>query len=273
MRDQRSKNVLERRRDRHLGSRLAVAWLAATCCAGACSKDAPPVRVLDVYAASSLTEAFEELETAFEAEHRGTDVAVTFAGSQVLKLQIEQGANADVFASANTTHMRDLIDEDIVVESRIFAHNELVVIVPLSNPAGIESFSDLRRAERIVLGTKDVPVGSYARQSLERAAEPLGEDFVGEVMSHVVSEEANVRLVRVKVELGEADAAIVYATDAAPSDRVRIVEIPEGLNVSADYPIGIVERSDDRALAEQWIEFIMSEHGRRILRRHGFIVE
>lgn len=228
---------------------------------------------LNVYAASSLTEAFGELEGVFEAAHPGVDVAVTYAGSQILRLQIEQGAAADVFASANMEHMRALFESGLVSESQVFAHNDLVLIVPLDNPSGIETLGDLAHAQRLVLGAASVPVGRYAREILRRAAPVYEEGFEAIVMSRVVSEEMNVRLARTKVELGEADAAIVYRTDAGSNDRVRLVEIPSELNVIADYPIGIVSRTAARAAAEAWVSLVGSEEGRAVLRRHGFLVD
>jgi len=252
---------------RRAGVAAVLALVLAAC-------EAPPESgTLSVYAASSLTEAFGELETAFEAAHPDIDVSVTYAGSQILRLQIEQGAPADVFASANLEHMEALVDSGLVAESRVFVRNELVVIVPLDNPAGIESLEDLPEASRIVLGTRNVPVGRYARDVLRLAAPTLGEGFEAMVLSRVVSEETNVRLARAKVELGEADAAIVYRTDAGSSDRVRIVEIPPEFNVIADYPIGVLRRTTVPATAEAWVSLLMSPEGRTVLARHGFIVE
>lgn len=247
-----------------------VLLFAVAGCGGA---ETPERATLSVYAASSLTDAFGELEPVFERAHPGVDVAVTYAGSQVLRLQIEQGAVADVFVSANEEHMQALEAAGLVEESRVFVHNELVIIVPPDNPAGIESLSDLAEASRIVLGTVNVPVGEYARQVLRLAAPTHGEGFEAMVLSRVVSEESNVRLARAKIELGEADAAIVYRTDAGPSDRVRIVEILREVNVIADYPIGVLERTEVRELAEAWIELVTSPEGQAVLARHGFIVE
>lgn len=225
---------------------------------------------LTVYAASSLTEVFGELERAFEAGNEDADVSLAFGGSQVLRLQIEQGAPADVFASANTSHMDALIEAGLVASSDVFAHNDLVVVVPLDNPAKIESFADLPRASRVVVGVPAVPIGAYAREALQHAAESFGADFRSDVLSHVVSEESNVRLIRAKVELGEADAAIVYRTDVTPSSRVRVIPIPAVLNVRGDYHIGVIERSPHEALARRWVAFLESTEGRRILSEHGF---
>ncbi len=211
---------------------VALLWVAPTTgCDSA--RDQPGRVALTVLAASSLTEAFQDLERDFEAAHPNVDVQLTFAGSQVLRLQIQQGAKVDVFASANESHMQALVATGHLAAPRVFAQNELVLIVPPSNPAGIHTFADLGTASRIVIGSSNVPVGIYTRQVFERAASALGDAFVARVRQQVVSEENNVRLVRAKVELGEADAAVVYRTDAAASDRVRVVSIPATFNVRA----------------------------------------
>ena len=251
--------------------RLTGAALVAALLHGCAPADSS--RTLRVYAASSLAESFTAMERAFEAAHPGTDVALEFAGSQVLRLQIEQGAPADVFASANPAHMQALVRDGRVRESRIFAHNELVLIVPPENPAGIESFGDLPRASRLVIGTENVPVGGYTREALRRAEAAGGTGFMASVMARVASEESNVRLVRAKVELGEADAAVVYRTDTVATRRVRVIDIPPDANVSADYAIGIVDGAPSPELAGEWLAFVFSEEGRRVLARYGFRAE
>ena len=152
-----------------------------------CDGDGGARAEMVVYAASSLTEAFTALESAYEAEHPGVDVRLSFAGSQMLRLQIEQGARADVFASADERHMAALRDADRVAPPTLFAANELVVITPVGDER-IRRLEDLRTAQRVVLGDESVPVGRYARQLLRQAG--LWEA----VQPHVVSEEANVRL-------------------------------------------------------------------------------
>jgi molybdate transport system substrate-binding protein len=227
--------------------------------------------VLHVYAASSLTESFGDLERAFEAMHPGTDVRLTLAGSQVLRLQIEQGAPAHVFASADPEHMQALVDAGLARRVSSFATNELVVIVPLQGRVGVNAFGDLPRAQRVVLGTANVPVGRYAREVLQRASVQLGADFATSVLAHVVSEESNVRLARAKVELGEVDAALVYRTDAMASERVRIVAVPEAFNVEATYVIGLTGEGGEAA--DRWIDLVLSEDGRAVLASRGFTVE
>jgi len=237
-------------------------------CGGGGETDAS--RTLNVFAASSLTEAFTELERAFEAANPSVDVVLAFAGSQVLRVQIEQGAPADVFASADAEHMQALGDAGLARDARVFAHNELVVVVPASDTSAIDAFADLPSVERLVLGAPEVPVGRYAREALRRANATLGADFEQRVLARVVSEEANVRLARAKVELAEADAAIVYVTDAVVSDRVRQVAVPPEVNVRADLLIGMVSAAAEPDIARAWIDWVLGSEGRQILRLRGF---
>lgn len=226
---------------------------------------------LVVFAASSLTEAFSEMADAFERAHPDVEVRSVFAGSQTLRLQLEQGATADVFASADEEHMTALRREGVIEGSRVFACNELVVVVPRDDEAAPRTFSELDRAVRIVVGAPSVPVGAYTRRMLDRAATVYGEEFTDRVRARIVSEETNVRLVRAKVELGEADAAIVYRTDAAASETVRAVSIPDEVGVHAAYPIGRVTASSRPAAADAFVAFVQAEAGASILEGHGFV--
>lgn len=230
----------------------------------ACGGSGESATPLSVFAASSLTEAFTDISQAFEAARPGVDVRTSFAGSQTLRLQIEGGAGADVFASADIEHIEALRGEGLVDAPRVFAYNRLVVIVPLDDPAGVRTFDGLPAAASVVLGTPEVPVGRYARNMLARAS------FGEAVMAHVVSEEANVRQVRAKVELGEADAAIVYLTDALASDRVRAIPIPDSLNVRTEYVVALTRDAAHRGAAEAWVAFLFSDEGRSLLRERGF---
>lgn len=235
-----------------------------------CDRSEPahePARLV-VFAASSLTEAFEELASVYVQMFGEPKPILAFAGSQILRLQIEQGAQAHVFASANAKHMQALADSGRIAQTRLFAYNDLVVIVPTSNPASIDHFPDLARARRIVIGTAEVPVGTYAREVLARAEHAYGTELVSELRSHIVSEESNARLVRAKVELGEADAAVVYRTDL--STRVRVIELPAELSVRAAYHVGLVGEPPFPDAANRWMSLLESARGRAILHKHGF---
>lgn len=247
--------------------------LAALGCGAEGSGAAPAgarARVLRIHAASSLTEAFGALARDFEAAHPGVEVRATFAGSQALRVQLMQGAPADLFASANQAHMRALQRAGVVDASQPFARSQLALIVPTDNPAGITAFAQLPRARRLVVGADNVPVGAYTDALLERAERVLGQAFTRAVRARIVSREANVRLVRAKVALGEADAAIVYRSDALSEPAVRVVEIPPAFNVSADYPVGVLRGAEEPELAAAFVLSLRSAAGHRILAEHGF---
>mgnify|MGYP001218561834 FL=1 len=224
-------------------------------------------RPLTVFAASSLTEAFTALGEAFARAERGAPPAFAFAGSQSLRLQIDQGAAADVFASANRSHLDMLQSSGRIATPELLAYNELVLIVPKHNPSEIHTFDDLRRVQRLVIGAPGVPIGQYTDELLQRAATVLGEDFVSSVKKQIVSKEGNVRLVRAKVELGEADAAIVYRTDVSAS--VQAIQIPKSINVRARYELAPVLPVHNDSV-HQWMKFVTSKAGRELLRQHGF---
>lgn len=253
-----------------------VAWLAVlillTSNGVGCQQSAPDGRQsLLIHAASSLTDAFHEMKLEFERVHPMTDVLLAFSGSQVLRVQIEQGASADVLAMANQLHTEALVEAGLIGKPQVFAHNELALIVPSDNPSGIESFADLPRATRLVLGTDQVPVGLYTHQMLLKSDADQEDQFLDRVLDGVVSRESNTRLVRAKVELGEADAAIVYRTDALGSVRVRSIPIPAEMNVRAQYFISGLSASERQQSIRDWISFILSDAGQAILKRHGFV--
>jgi molybdate transport system substrate-binding protein len=221
---------------------------------------------LVIFAASSLTDAFAELERELESEQPALDVVVSTGGSQALRVQIEQGAAADVFASANAEHIDALHEAGLVAAPVAFTKNALVVVVPHDNPARIEAFEDLPRAQRIVLGGDTVPVGKYTQELLGRTDDA----FETVVLDHVVSREANVRLVVAKVELGEADAAIVYRSDVAASRDVKAIAIPDTLAPTAEYFVAPLQRSTNPELARAVVDRLVSERGQALLQRHGF---
>lgn len=229
---------------------------------------------LTVLAASSLTEAFGALEQRFEGEHPGIDVVMIHAGSQVLRVQLEHGAPGDVFASANAEHMQAVVAAGRVAREHPFARGGLALVVPADNPAGIESLEQLPRARRVVLGVPEVPVGRYTRALLQRADRYYsglrGGNFRAQVEERVVSLEPNVRLVLAKVELGEADAAIVYRSDVTSARAVKMVPIPASLDVAAEYHVGLLVDSEHPHAARQWVELLGSSSGQAVLREHGF---
>jgi molybdate transport system substrate-binding protein len=236
-----------------------------------------PASELTVFAAASLKDAFNETARLFEANHTGTKVVLNFDGSQVLRTQLRQGAYADVFASANWAQMNLSKGDGRIVNDtvQLFCHNRLAVLVPASNPARITGWKDLANpGVKLVIGTPDVPVGSYARQLLNKTVNDsvYGPAFRTKVLANVVSEETNVNQLATKIVLGEADVGIAYASDvpAAQLDKVTVIELPSAYQVVADYPIGVVKETKDRATAQAFLDFVLSEPGQQTLEKYGF---
>lgn len=227
-----------------------------------------------VFAAASLQDAFQEAAQAFQRTHPGTTVRFHFAGSSQLRTQIAQGARADVFASADEPNMRKAQQEGLIDgEPRVFVRNTPVIAAAPTAP--IATLQDLARpGVRLVLAAKDVPIGNYARQILQRASQDpgYGKDFADRVLRNVVSEETNVKAALTKVVLGEADATFVYRTDITVDvrDRVKVVEIPSAFNVVADYYIAVVRNAPNPSGAQAFVAFILSPEGQGILARWGF---
>ncbi len=225
---------------------------------------------LVMYEAASLKDAFAAVAAKFQAAHPGTRVVPMAAGSQELRAQIEQGAPADLFASADRRHMDALVAAKLVEAPEIFACNQLVVVTrPGLDP--VKSVGDLPRAERVVVGAPQVPVGAYTGKMLDNAARTYGPDFRRRVDDHIVSRELNVRQVLAKVLLGEADAAIVYSSDAAAArGKVRVVPIPAALSPIAEYPIAVVRGARHAGSARAFIEFLKGPTGAAALHEAGF---
>ena len=228
---------------------------------------------LRVFAAASLSDAFQEIAQAFEKAHPGDSVELNFAGSQILRTQIEQGAPADVFASADRAHAEALEGSGLLGPYQVFARNRVVVVVP-AHEAKVGRLQDLARpGNKVVVAGASVPIGRYSTQVLARlaAAGLFGDDFQAGVQANVASQETDVRAVLSKVALGEADAGFVYATDAAAaSDKVRTIDIPDRYNVVAECPIGIVAKSTAAEKAKVFVALVLGEQGQAILHKYGF---
>jgi molybdate transport system substrate-binding protein len=252
--------------------RTSAALVATLCLAlGAGALAGPPGHEVVVFEATSLKDAFATLAARFERDHPGVHVVINAAGSQELRSQIEHGAAADVFASADERHMHALVAAKLAEAPALFACNEPVVVVR-NDLASLKTFADLPRAERIVVGAPEVPIGAYTNRILDRAADKLGADFTTRVQAKIVSRELNVRQVLAKVVLGEADAGIVYRSDAVTArGKVRVVEIPPDLNVTAAYPIAALKRAPNASLAAAFVALVRSPAGTAVLREAGFV--
>jgi len=236
--------------------RTAAATALAACLGvggAACGSADEPVIV---FAASSLTDAFDRIEADFEAANPGVDVVVSYGGSSSLVAQLDDGAPVDVLATANPEQMeRAVSSRSVTVTPEVFARNSMVIAVEPGNPLGIEGLSDLADGPVVVLAAPEVPAGAYARDVLACAG----------VAVEPASFEPSVRSVATKVALGEADAGLVYRTDI--DDRTAAVELGPSCNVSAEFPI--VALTGD-AGAERFVDFVTGPEGGRALVDVGF---
>ena len=190
-----------------------------TSSSGSATPTVQPV-TLTVFAASSLTKSFNEIKTKYHSLHPNVTITYQFAGSQALVQQLTNGASADIFASADQANMKKASDAGLVTKSQIFAKNRLVVVVPANNPGNVQSLQDLaKKGLKIVVAAPSVPVGKYGLQVLDKLGQSpqYGQTFENEVKADFVSQEDNVKAVLQKVQLGEADAGIVYQTDVTPA--------------------------------------------------------
>jgi molybdate transport system substrate-binding protein len=216
-----------------------------------------------VFAAASLTESVTNEKTTLQSEQPALDITLNFAGSGTLVTQIQQGAEADVIATADTASMQKLVDAGLVESPTVFAHNKLAIIVAAGNPKGVRTLADLARPDvSVVLADPSVPAGKYAAQILTKA----------DVMVEPRSLETDVKSAVARVTSGEADAAIVYVTDVKTAgSKAMGVDIPDSQNVVADYPIAIVRATKHHDAAAAFVDAITNGSGQSALRANGFI--
>lgn len=234
----------------------AIVLCVATVLAGATSAR-PQQSPLTIYAAASLTEVFRALDP---GQRYG------FGPSNGLETQIRQGAPADIFASAAPLNTQNLFKAGLVQKPITFTANRLALIVPKSNPAGIQSVYDLRtKPVKLVIAAPAVPVGGYTRTVLRKMG-------LSSVLSKVVSQESDVKAVTGKVALGQAEAGFVYVTDARPvSDDVTVIRIPAWAQPRVRYEIAVVSRSSNKTAAQQWIRTLLGPKGQAALKKAGFL--
>lgn len=231
--------------------------------AGSGTAAGTPTGELTVFAAASLTDAFDVLGRRFEERNPSVDVTFNFAGSATLSTQLVQGAPGDVFAAADSAQMDDVADAGLTAAApTVLTTNRLQIAVERGNPHDIRGLADLDRADLIVvLAAPQVPAGGYAQQALDAAA----------VDVEPASLEPDVRAVLARVRLGEADAGIVYRSDiVAAGATVDGIDIPSRRNVVASYPIATLAGASNPATARAFVEFVTSEEGEATLRRFGF---
>jgi molybdate transport system substrate-binding protein len=235
--------------------------------AGSTTTDAPAEQSavegdITVFAAASLTDAFTELGTTFESENPDASVEFNFGASSALREQILAGAPADVFASANTSNMDQVVDGGAAADPENFVSNLLEIAVPTGNEAGVAGLDDFANPALLIgLCAEEVPCGEFGREALANAG----------VTPSVDTNEPDVRSLLTKVEAGDLDAGIVYVTDVmAAGDTVEGVEIPADENVVAAYPIAALTDAGNPDTADAFVEFVLSEQGQEILTSYGF---
>jgi molybdate transport system substrate-binding protein len=255
---------------------LSLAVLAPLARPAAPTSAAPAQQAtLTVFAAASLTDAFREIGQAFEAE-KSTPVTFNFGASSQLRTQLQQGASADIFASADQAQMNNArMDGSIAGPDVTFARNRLVVIAPKDNPGKLQSAADIANPGiRFVTAGPGVPIGAYTQDMLDKMSQiaGFGPDFKDRANANVVSREPNVRQVVAKVQLGEADAAVVYFSDVTPSSApdLMTIPIPDDLNTLAAYPIALVTNGPQAELGQAFIDMVMAPAGQAILGRWNF---
>jgi molybdate transport system substrate-binding protein len=224
---------------------------------------APVSGEITVFAAASLTESFTQLGKEFEAAHPGVKVRFNFGGSSSLAQQINQGAPADVFASASPTNMKQVSDTGSAAGQPVtFARNRLEIAVPKGNPAGVTGLADFGKAERkIALCAEQVPCGAAAIKVLQAAGVTPMPDTL----------EQDVKAALTKVRLGEVDAALVYRTDVrSAGDAVQGIEFAEADKAINDYPIAVLAHAPNPAGAQAFVDFVRSDRGRAVLTSVGF---
>ncbi|HVW41322.1 MAG TPA: molybdate ABC transporter substrate-binding protein [Amycolatopsis sp.] len=244
-----------------------LALLITGCGSGSSSGSSPAgteQKTLTVFAAASLTESFNAIKPEFEAAHPGVTIKYNFAGSSALVQQITNGAPADVFASADQANMDKATQAGAINGTpAVFATNKLTIAVAPGNPKGIASFADLaKKGLTLVVCAPQVPCGS-ATQKVEKNTG---------VTLEPASEEQDVKQVLTKVESGDADAGLVYVTDAATAGgKVAQVQFPEAAQAINNYPIGVVKNAPQSDLAQQFVQFVLGPQGQAELTKVGFV--
>jgi molybdate transport system substrate-binding protein len=235
-----------------------------------------PSKELTVFCAAGLMDAFNEFGQVYQNESN-VSVVFNFDGAQILRTQIENGAQADVLASVNDKNLNALRSEGFLNNSSlsVFARNWQALIVPKNNPANIHNLSDLAKpGVKIVTGTKDLPITNLTMQILNKlAADPAyGPQYREKVLANMVSQETNINFIVSKVALGEADVAFVHQSEVSSeyADKVAIIDIPDKYNVKSEYSIGVLKQSKSFNLAEKFINLTKSAEGKTILEKHGY---
>jgi molybdate transport system substrate-binding protein len=248
----------------------AVAMLAASCggSSGGSASGRKPTGQITVFAASSLTGAFQKIAADYQAVHPGTTIRFNFGPSDSLATQIQQAGGADVFAPASPTYMQQISSSPGTGDVQTFARNDLVVIVPAQNPSNVSTLNDIAKpGVKLILAAQGVPVGDYAKQMLSQAG------ILKPALANVVSYEQDDASLVQKIVANEADAAVVYASDvtAQVAPLVHTIAIPSSVNVTATYQIATVTGSSNTTLGQDFVSYVMSPTGQKTLQQFRFL--
>jgi molybdate transport system substrate-binding protein len=253
---------------------LLIGMVASACGSSSASSSstASSSTKLTVLAAASLKNVFPQIGTLFTQEHPGVTFTFSFAGTDQLAAQIEQGAPADVFAGASTKYGDQLAEDNLTGAYKVFCTNRLVLITPASNPAGITSLEDLAtKPVKLVIGSETVPVGSYTRTVLENLNDVYGTAYSEDVLANVVSNEDSVTSILTKVQSGEADGGFVYITDARSAGTdVSTISLPSHAQAVAKYPIAVVSAGKSPTQSQEFMDFVLSAPAQTLLEQAGF---
>jgi len=254
---------------------VSILAVALAACSGTVAAPSATAAELTIYGAASLKGALDKAKAAYETANPGTKVTISTDSSAALETQIEQGAPADVFLSADTTNPKKLVDQGLADGAPVtFARNKLTIVVPADNRAGIATPADLAKAGVTIIAAGDtVPITKYATQLVQKLAKETGypADFVADYTRNIASKEDNAKQLIGKIELGEGDAGIVYVTDAKASSKVRTIEVPDSANVPATYGGVVVTASRNAAAAKAFLDWFAGRDGQAILAELGFL--
>lgn len=234
-----------------------------------------PAKKLTVFAAASLKESYTEIGKQIKKD-KNIDVTFNFAGSQQLVASINQGVDADVFASADTKNMKTLTDDKKVDKDVVFAQNQIVIVKNKNSKATIKSLADLGQdGLKLVVGDKSLPAGSYFYKALDaaKADNTIDQATYDKITKNIKSQELNVKDVVSKVNLGDADAGVVYKTDANNQKQLEVITDKEFSKLQVDYPIAVISASKNKETAQQFVDYVTTGKGKDILKQYGFIIK
>jgi molybdate transport system substrate-binding protein len=259
---------------------VLVLMLCLSACAAPTATTAPaagesaPAILLKVFAPSSLTDAAKELGAAFEKANPGTTLAFEFGHTPTQRLQFTQGATGDVFITASQKDMDDAITDKTVAEgsASVFARNQLLVVLPAENKAGLQSLEDLAKpGVRLLVAVTDTPIGKVTVTSFDKMDKKFGADFKTKVEANIVSRESGVKPIVSKIQLGEADAGVVYVTDAVSAPALKNIQIPAELNMITQLNVAPLAEAANAEQAAQFAKYMLTDEAQAILKKWGFL--